>query len=101
MKRISLLFFSIFLLLAINARSGVQGSDSSVGTALAFFTFPQNQNSTNRLANYGWAPNGFALQNAATTAVFDSVFPVSGNIQLNGGTLSLNRDLDFQNTTTL
>lgn len=76
------------------------GSDFNTQAAQPHFTFQQGQ-SNNRLANYAWTPNGFSLADAFTSAIFDSTFPVSGLIQLNGGTLILNRDLIFNNTTTL
>lgn len=97
MKRISFIFFSLLFLSHLNLHSGTQGSDTSVKT-LNFFTF---SGTNNRIANYGWVENGFAFQNASTTATFDSVFPVSGPVNLNGGTLTLNHDLFFNNTTTL
>lgn len=95
-------FFFIGLLcgLAHQIQATVFGADNNVNTALAFFTFPNGQ-ANNRLANYGWAPNGFALAASTTAATFDSVFPVSGPIQMNGGTLTLNRDLLFSTGTTL
>lgn len=86
--------------LVSKVQATVFGSDTTIQAAQAFFTFPSGQ-SNNRLANYGWAPNGFALANSSTTATFDSVFPVSGSIQMNGGTLTLNRDLIFNNPVNL
>lgn len=92
----------IILLLGSSSiiKGTVVGSDSAIQAAQSFFTFPSGQ-SNNRLANYGWAPNGFALQNASTIAEFDSVFPVSGPIEMNAGTLTLNRDLMFNNMVNL
>jgi hypothetical protein len=98
MKKMSIIFLWMLTCFHVT-QPVVKGSDVSVET-LDFFTFPVNQ-SDNRLANYGWAQAGFALENSSTNAIFDSVFPVSGTLQLNGGTLTLNRDLTFNNTTTI
>lgn len=100
MKRISRIIPCILFFMTPHMQATVFGSDTAIQAAQPFFTFPSGQ-TNNRLANYGWAANGFAIANATTSAEFDSVFPVSGPIQLNGGTLTLNRDLLFNNTTIL
>lgn len=94
--------FLIGFLIFINVplKGTVYGSDNNIQAGLSFFTFPAGQ-SNNRLATYGLAANGFALANASTSAIFDSIFPVTGSINLNGGTLTLNQDLIFNNGTTL
>lgn len=99
-KRITIFFIGLICLSTVHVRATVFGSDSTVQAAQVFFTFPQGQ-SNNRLATYGLASNGFALANASTSAIFDSIFPVEGPINLNGGTLVLNRDLICRNITTL
>ncbi len=52
-----------------------------------------------RIAGFAGLNNGFLLTDVATRALFDSFFPVSGTIQLNGGTLNLNQDLILQAAT--
>lgn len=99
-KRMGYFFIGLSCLSIIHLQATVFGSDSNVQAAQVFFTFPQGQ-SNNRLATYGLASNGFALANSSTSAIFDSIFPVEGPINLNGGTLVLNRDLIFRNITTL
>jgi hypothetical protein len=96
-----LYFTSLFLVCIFDyIYPDVYGSDTAV-SAIPFFTAPSNPAIANRIANFGWAQNGFALKNAFSSIIFDSVFPMSGPIQLNGGTITLNRDLLLSNTTTL
>ncbi len=52
---------------------------------------------SNTMLGFGWFKNGFTLQNSATTCTFDSVYPVSGTVNMNGGTLVLDADLYFAN----
>lgn len=88
----SFLLFSFYLI-----KPDVIGSDTAV-SALPNYVFPPVPG--NRIAYFGWVQNGFSLQNQFTSVLFDSVFPVSGPIQLNGGTLTLNRDFIFNNQAT-
>jgi hypothetical protein len=60
-------------------------------------TFPVTD-SNNTMLGFGSFASGFILQNSATTCLFNSINPVSGNIELNGGTLTLNQDLVLTNT---
>ncbi|MDR3550264.1 MAG: hypothetical protein P4L31_02540, partial [Candidatus Babeliales bacterium] len=45
--------------------------------------------------------NGFTLQNSATSVTVDTIFPVSGNITLNGGTIVLDKDFKMFNPLSL
>lgn len=100
MKFVQYFFIGLLCLSHHQIRGAVFGFDNKIAAELAFFTFPSGQ-TDNRLAPYGLAGNGFAIANSSTSAVFDSVFPVSGTVNLNGGTLTLSRDLLFTNPTTL
>lgn len=100
MTHLFFLILSFFLCRADYASADVYGSDSAV-SALDYFVAPTNPIIPNRIAYFGWAQNGFSLKNAFTTLIFDSVFPVSGLIKMNGGTLALSRDLVMSNTTSL
>lgn len=96
---------TIIIFLAINIMSGrsfadVVGSDTSPSSE-PFYLFPDAPVVANRIANYAWMQGGFGLQSAATNLLFDSVFPVSGVIALNNGTITLNRDLIMSNITTI
>jgi hypothetical protein len=76
----------------------VVGSETSVGLQ-PLINFP-SADLDNTLLGYGWFKNGFTLEDQNTTATFDSVFPISGVIALNGGMLILKQDLHFSNITT-
>lgn len=100
MKQIKCIGASLLLFLCLSLSADQIGSDSAVSTQ-PFFLFPVAPIVPNRIANFAWMQGGFGMQNSLTSLLFDSVFPVSGNIQLNGGTLTLNRDLVFDNVITL
>jgi len=70
----------------------VVGSNSLVSLQPSI-TFPA-VDTDNTMLGFAWFKNGFTLANASTTCVFDSVFPVSGAVNLNGGNFSLLSDLD-------
>jgi hypothetical protein len=94
-------FFAVLgCLVSHQTGATVYGSDNAIQAGLSYFSFPSGQ-SNNRLATYGLASTGFGLADSSTSALFDSIFPVSGSINLNGGTLTLNKDLIFNNGTTL
>lgn len=79
-------------------RAEVRGSNTDVSVQ-SFHTFSQYPalGIDNEMRGFGWFKNGFALQNSGTECIFDSVYPVSGTINLNGGTLKLSQDLLFKN----
>ena len=79
--------------------STVKGSESAVSIEPAY-TFPA-ADSDNKMLGFGWFKNGFSLEDNTTTCTFDSVYPVSGSVDLNGGTLYLLQDLIFKNVTTI
>lgn len=51
----------------------------------------------NEMLGFGWFKNGFTLEDSSTTCKFNSVFPVSGTVNMNGGELTLETDLYFAN----
>lgn len=65
----------------------------------SYFIFPNTDND-NAILPFAFFNNGFALQDATTTCSFYSMFPVSGNILLNGGLLNLIADLYFDSSAT-
>ena len=77
----------------------VVGSNTAVSVE-PFFVFPA-ADSDNTMLGFGWFKNGFALEDSSTTCTFDTVYPVSGTINCNQGTLILLQDLHFQNPATL
>ena len=93
------LFFlsCFFILFPFTSNAVVKGSETVVSIE-PFFTFPAADND-NAMLGFGWFKNGFALEDNTTTCTFDSVYPVSGNVDFNGGVLYLAQDLEFQNGT--
>lgn len=97
-KRIAFLFLWS-LLWPSSLLPVVKGSETVVSIESAV-TFPADD-SDNTMLGFGWFKNGFTLEDELTTCTFDSVYPVSGGIDLRGGTLHLLQDLIFKNTTHL
>jgi hypothetical protein len=95
----SLLLISLLVLTVPSSYAVVKGSESIVSVEPAF-TFPAADND-NKMASFGWFKNGFTLEDNSTTCIFDSIYPVSGTINLNGGSLTLAQDLVFKNLTSI
>jgi len=93
------LFFIVIFFHSSQLLTVVKGSETVVSVEPAY-TF-LSTNTDNTMLGFGWFKNGFSLEDATTTCTFDSVYPISGNVDLNGGTLRLNQDLVFKNNTTL
>ncbi len=79
--------------------AAIKGSTTAVSIE-PFFEFLASD-TDNSMQGFGWFKNGFSLQDNTTTCTFQSVYPVSGTINLNGGTLTLLEDLIFKNFTLL
>jgi len=94
-------FMSIFFILFFTSSTQcvVKGSDTVVSVE-PLASFPA-ADTDNTMLGFGWFKNGFTLQDATTTCTFNSVYPVSGAVDLGGGTLTLLQDLIFHNVTTL
>ncbi len=73
------------------------GSTTAVSVQPAAF-FPASD-LDNAMEAFGWFKYGFTLEDNTTTCTFRSVYPVTGAVQMNGGTLFLDDDLIFKNTT--
>ena len=71
------------------------GSDTAVSRQTRSF-FKENA-SSNKMRGFSVFKKGFVLQNSETSVSFDAFFPISGDVVLNGGTLSLLGDLEFKN----
>jgi hypothetical protein len=69
------------------------GSDT-IPSREPFVIFP-SVDTDNKIYSFAIMENGFALEDSATFCIFDSVFPVSKQLILNGGTLDLNHDLQL------
>ena len=91
---------SIALLCPIYFRAEIIGSDTTVSIISNSPVFPA-RDTDNNILSFGYLQGGFTLQDATTSCTFDSVFPVSGFIDLNGGTLYLLKDLVLAEPLTL
>lgn len=98
MKQIinTVLFSFIFLSFVPKAWAVVAGSDNSV--SIQSHTFFPAADADNAMNGFGWFKNGFSLENAATSCLFDSAYPISSSMNMNGGTLILAQDMYFKDT---
>jgi hypothetical protein len=55
----------------------------------------------NKMLAFGWFRNGFTLEDLNTSCTFDSAFPVSGTVDINGGSIYLTSDMHLENITVL
>ena len=74
-----------------------------VGNKTAVFIVPNSpvfpaSDSNNTMLGFGKFQGGFTLQDATTSCTFSSTFPVSGIVNMNGGTLHLQQDLILTDT---
>ncbi|QQR49419.1 hypothetical protein IPF37_01045 [bacterium] len=103
-KKFLLLLTVLYVCVPFNIFSGPVGSDSLV-SIVSNTTFPTSDNDSfltpNIVHGFGWMKNGFSFGDAQTTCTFNSVFPVAGSIDLQGGLLYLTSDLIFNNPSTL
>jgi len=87
--------FFFFILFFSNVYLTIKGSTTNISIE-DFYTFPA-EDTDNTMLGFGWFKNGFGLEDSSTSCTFDSVFPVSGDVYLNGGDLYLAADLIFNN----
>lgn len=71
------------------------GSNSTVSRQATSAYFPQSD-ANNTVEGFISIQQGIALQDASTNCFFDALYPFSGALGLNGGTLTLKRDLFLQ-----
>jgi len=76
----------------------IVGSNSSVSVQNNT-VFPTGV-STNEMRGFAAFPNGVTLTNAATTCLFNSLFPIAGPIVMNGGLFNLAKDMSITGTGT-
>jgi hypothetical protein len=88
------------LALPCTSQAVVIGSESTVSVISTSTVFP-SADTDNTMLGFGWFQGGFTFANQNTTCTFNSVFPVSGTIDMKGGTLYLERDMVLQNITEL
>lgn len=88
--------FLVSLLFNWSAYAVIYGSESAV-FVFPTVTFPA-VDANNTMLGFGWFKNGILLENSSTTCVFNCGQPVSGYVNLNGGTLQLQQDLVLSST---
>ncbi len=84
------IFFLIFSVAGSLLQADSVGSDSSVSIESQYL-FPTGL--SNQINSFAWMKSGFILEDYLTSCTFQSVFPVGGTVNFNGGTLYLNTDL--------
>lgn len=89
---IALLFFTS----PINAGATIGSNSAASRQAIASFN-----GSNNEMRGFAAFENGFTFGNFSTTCLFNSFYPVSGPITMNGGTLTLSLPLVLGKTATL
>lgn len=82
-----------FFLFSIDLFSATIGSDSAVSRISSKVTL----NNGDRIAAFAGVEGGIELFSNTVVAIFDSVFPLSGDIDLNSGSLHLKQDLILDN----
>jgi len=92
-------FFTFCFFLLLVSRGSLKcvtiGSDTTASRQLKTF-FPAADTS-NTLRGFAVFEKGLTLEDKTTKCFFDAFFPVSGDIVLNGGSLSLLRDCELKN----
>ena len=91
MKRI--LLFVLLCLFSSKSFCVQKGSSTAVSVE-SHAVFPAIDGD-NELLEFGFFKNGFSLENASTNVTHSSIFPVSGNVQMRGGSISLQNSLFF------
>jgi len=96
MSKKSFFFLVMFLVCSFSVQALVVGSNTVVSREDTP-TFPAS-GTDNTMRGFALFEDGFNLQDNTTTCSFDSVFPISGTANLNGGILYLQKDLVFTNS---
>ncbi|MFA5075417.1 MAG: hypothetical protein WC436_04935 [Candidatus Babeliales bacterium] len=98
MKRFLKLSLVLFFFININIKIFAidYGSDTTV--AITSVTMPSGVD--NIIKSFGWAKHGLTFQDFGTTVTFQSGFPISGPIDMQGGVFYLDTDLILSNTAT-
>ncbi len=87
-----------FLIGSLGATIDLAGVDFGSDTAVTRFEAQITLDNGDRVAGFAALEGGFSLIGIAVDPIFDSFFPVSGNLEFSGLTLELERDLILSNT---
>jgi len=96
MKRISLVFFFISLF-SVSFFCDAKKVGSNTASSRQLKTFFPAADTDNLMEGFAVFERGLTLENDATTCSFDAFFPISGDVTLSGGTLTLLRDMELKN----
>lgn len=94
--KIILLISIISLCVPVYLQGLVVGSNTAVSRQ-GTITFPA-ADPDNEMRGFASFEQGFTLENASTTCLYNDFFPILGNITLNNGTLNLLRNLTLGST---
>lgn len=100
MNILLIILFCISCLYESCLNAVVIGSETAVSIITTSTVFPVTD-TDNMMLGFGWFQGGFTLQDLNTSCTFNSVYPVSGTVDMNGGTLYLSQDLTLANVTQL
>ena len=91
--------FGLFIFISLKTECVSVGSESAVSRqgSIEFLYVDSN----NEMKGFAAFEAGFTLQTPSTTCTFNSLFPVSGTVDMGCGTLYLSRDLIFDSETSL
>ena len=92
------LFRIVFFIFLIFCTKTTQAAGYGSDTAVSLIYPPNITGPDNIINTFANLYRGFGFTDAATTCTFKSAFPVTGGINLNGGTLYLMSDLTMNNT---
>ena len=92
-----IVFYLFVILLSISGLQAVSVGSKTVVSSQGPTTFPA-VDTNNTMLGYAIFENGFTLESNLTTCTYDNFQPVSGAINMNGGSLYLLQDLVFSNT---
>lgn len=95
----NLLLVCVIALSFLSSLRAVVIGSNTVTSQQALASFPSTD-TTNQMLGFGAFVNGFTLAGGGS-CIFNSLYPVGGTVTLNGGTLSLSKDLIFLKGSTL
>ena len=100
MNFLILVLLGISLLYEQYTQALIVGSDSSISIVTTCTLFPAGDNN-NTIKGFVWLKGGYQFEDATTSCTFDGVYPITGTVDLKGGTLYLLQDMVLANPTDL
>lgn len=91
-------FLNFIYFIYIFSANQTIGSDSTVAAPQANIEF---DGGNNKIASYALMKNGFSFLDSSTTCSWYSVFPISSDVLLKGGTLYLNKNFIFSDSASI